>query len=96
MEHTVDEFVFVPKEDRAMIAFHRTGAPPPPYNHHFVVRIRLDGHVFAVDVAGAQYGHYKTVTPWDTNTQDLLASEITIAPAGTTRAEQEAFVEAGA
>jgi hypothetical protein len=91
--------MFLAKEDRQRIVYYLPGddtATSKGVNvKHTVVRIQLGGEEFAFDVASAQYGHYRTVTPWKAYVQELCGPNgMTVLTCGVTKTSMEETLRA--
>ena len=72
----VDFFVGAHKD---RIVYHNDdGSIDPPKMHHAIFKVELkDGNSYALDTAGAQYNHHRTITPWAEYEQQMIDNPVT-------------------
>lgn len=80
------EAAFTPARKHCAIFIQLDGKTPLwTQERHEVFKISLkDGNTYSLDLAGAQYGYHRPVTPWNSYLQVMGASEVSEEPLGST------------
>lgn len=80
----LEDVLVVPKPDHDRIILHlANGEISNKYvPEHSLFRVTVAGQEYAFDLAAAQYGRFRTVTPWDEYVADLCLGVKAVFPFG--------------